>query len=110
VRDDVALSLDTKPQTTSQQQQHTGPRHNNHATTTTTTTILHLGLYATTAMDAFGNRPRALRLCPKCPRSEGAMGRISDDGNSSIGDYPWMETAECGQCSTKWYIAEQNHN
>jgi hypothetical protein len=32
------------------------------------------------------------------------MGRISDDNNSSIGDYPWMETAECGQCSMKWYI------
>jgi hypothetical protein len=55
-------------------------------------------------MDAFGNCPRALRHCPKCPRLEGAMGRISDNGNSSIGKYPWMETAECGQCSTKWYI------
>jgi hypothetical protein len=32
------------------------------------------------------------------------MGRISDDDNSLIGDYPWMEMAECGQCSMKWYI------
>jgi hypothetical protein len=55
-------------------------------------------------MDAFGNCPQALRHCPKCPRSEGAMGRISDNGNSSIGNYPWMEAPECGQCSTKWYI------
>jgi hypothetical protein len=32
------------------------------------------------------------------------MGRISDNKNSTISDYPWMEMAECGQCSTKWYI------
>jgi hypothetical protein len=89
------------------QQQQRGTRHN-HTNTTTTTTILHLGLYATTAMDTFGNCP--LRYCPDTVLSV-------LDWKGQWGEYPttkiqqsatilgWKrQNVVCGQCSMKWHI------
>jgi hypothetical protein len=48
--------------------------------------------------------PKRYDTVPSVLDRKGQFRRISDNENSSIGDYPWMEMAECGQCSTKWYI------
>jgi hypothetical protein len=58
-------------------------------------------------MDHYGNCPRALMVCPDCPRSARSQGVLIDNDLTikNASDYEdWMKTLHCVLCNTTWHI------